>query len=44
MKVNSDKCHISVTINSLTSVNINGFQISNSNDGKLLGIKFDGKL
>ena len=30
MKVNPDKCHLLVTTNTLTSVNINGFQIANS--------------
>ena len=44
MKPNPDKCHLLVTTNTLTSVNINGFQITNSTEEKLLGIKFDGKL
>ena len=30
MKANPDKCHFSVTANALASVNINGFQITNS--------------
>ena len=40
-KSNPDKCHLLVTTNILTSVNINGFQIINSTEEKLLGIKFD---
>ena len=44
MKANPDKCHLLVTTNTLTSVNINGFQITNSNEEKLLGIKVDSKL
>ena len=43
-KANPDKCHLLVTINALTSVNINGFQITSSTEEKLLGIKFDNKL
>ena len=44
MKANPDKCHLLVTTNTLASVNINGFQITNSTEEKLLGIKFDSKL
>ena len=44
MKANPDKCHLLVTTNTLTSLNINGFQITNSTEEKLLGIKFDSKL
>ena len=40
MKANPDKCHFLVR----TSVNINGFQLTNSTEEKLLGIKFDSKL
>ena len=40
MIANPDKCHFFVTTNALTSVNINGFQITNSTEEKLLGIKF----
>ena len=40
-KSNPDKCHLLVTTNILTSVNINGVQIINSTEEKLLGIKFD---
>ena len=44
LKANPDKCHFLVTANALTSVNINGFQITNGTEEKLLGIKFDIKL
>ena len=44
MKANPDKCNLLVTTNALTSVNINGFQIRNSTEEKLLGIKFDSEL
>ena len=44
MKANPDKCHLSVKTNSLTSANINGFQITNSTKLKLLGVKFYSKL
>ena len=44
IKSNPDKYHLLVTNNALTSVNINGFQITNSTEEKLLGIKFDSKL
>ena len=44
MKANPDKCHRLVATNSLTSANINDFQITNSTEEKLLGIKFDSKL
>ena len=44
MKANPSKCHLLVTTNALTSVNINGFQITSSTEEKLLGIKFDSKL
>ena len=44
MKASPDKCHILVTTNALTSININGFLITNSDEGTLLGIKFDNKL
>ena len=44
MKANPDKCHFLVTTTALTSININGFQMTNSTEEKLLGIKFDSKL
>ena len=43
-KANPDKCPLLVTTNSLTSVNINGFQITNRTEEKLLGVKFDSNL
>ena len=43
MKANPE-CHLLVTTNALTSVNISGFQITNCTEEKLLGIKFDSKL
>ena len=44
MKANPDKWYLLVTTNTLTSANINGFQITNITEEKLLGIKFDSKL
>ena len=44
MKANLDKCHLLLTTDTLTSVNINGFRITSSTEEKLLGIKFDSKL
>ena len=44
IKANRDKYHLLVTTNALTSVNINGFQITNCTLKKLLGIAFDSKL
>ena len=44
MKAYPDKCHLLVTINILSSVNTNGFEITNSTEEKLLSIKFDSKL
>ena len=44
MKPNPDRSYLLVTTNALTSVNINGFQITNSTEEKLLGIKFNSKL
>ena len=43
-KANSGKCHLLPITNLLTSLNTNGFQITHSNEEKLLGIKFDSKL
>ena len=43
MKANPDKRHFLVTTNASTSV-INGFQITNRTQEKLLIIKFDSKL
>ena len=44
MKTNPDKCHLLVTTNALTSVNVNDFQITNITEEKLLGIKVDSNL
>ena len=44
MRANPDKCHLLVTTNTLSSVNTNGFQITNNAEEKLLGIKLDSKL
>ena len=44
MKANPDKYNLLVATNALTSVNINSFQITNSTEEKLLGIKFNSKL
>ena len=43
-KANPDKYNLLVTTNAITSVNINGFQIRNSTEEKLLGTKFHSKL
>ena len=44
MKANPDKCNLLATTNALTSVNMNDFQITNSTEEKLLGIKFGSKF
>ena len=44
MKTNTDKCHLLVTTNALTFVNINRFQIISNTEEKILGINFDSKL
>ena len=44
MKANPDTCNLFVTTNALTSINVNGFQITNNTEEKLLGIKFNSKL
>ena len=44
MRANPDECHLLVTNNTLSSVNTNGFQITNNAEEKLLGIKLDSKL
>ena len=40
MKADPDRSHLLVTTKALTSININSFQITNSTEEKLLGIKF----
>ena len=42
--MNANKCHLLVTTNSLSSININGFQIKNSTEEKLPGGEFYSKL
>ena len=37
-KANADKCHLLRTTNETVTVNVNGFEINNSKEGKLLGI------
>ena len=44
MKANPDKCHLLLTTNVPASVNINSYNIKNSSEEKLLGIKIDNKL
>ena len=44
MKPNGDKCHLLVTIEKLVSVNIDGSNVTNKKEPKLLGIKFDSSL
>ena len=44
MKPNSDKCHLQVTTEKSVSVNIDGSNVANKKEQKLLGIKFDSSL
>ena len=44
VKANPDKYQLLVTTNALTSVYINGFQITNNIEEKLLSTEFDSKL
>ena len=41
MKPNSDKCHLLVTTEKSVSINIDGSNVENKKEQKLLGIKFD---
>ena len=43
-KANADKCHLLTTSNETVTVNVNGFEINNSKEEKLLGIKIDRQL
>ena len=43
-KGNSDKCHLIVSTNQKTNVNIGEFDIESSDYEKLLGVKIDNKL
>ena len=44
MKTNEDKCHLIVSTNELTEIQIRDFSIKNSANGKLLGVNIDSKL
>ena len=41
MKPNGDKCHLLVTTEKSVSINIEGSNVKNKKEQKLLGIKFD---
>ena len=43
-KGNTDKCHLLVSTNEKTKINIKEFSIENSHCEKLLGVKIDTKL
>ena len=44
MKPNGDKCHLLVTTEKSVSINIDGNNVENKKEQKLLGIKFDSSL
>ena len=44
MKPNGDKCHLLVTTEEPVSINIDGSNVKNKKEQKLLGIKFDSSL
>ena len=44
MKPNGDKCHLLVTIEKSVSINIDGSNVENKKEQKLLGMKFDSSL
>ena len=44
MKLNGDKCHLLVTTEKSVSINIDGSNVENKKEQKLLGIKFDSSL
>ena len=44
MKPNGDKCHLLVTTEKSVSINIDGSNVENKKEQKLLGIKFDSSL
>ena len=44
MKTNEDKCHLIVSTNELTEIQIGDFSIKNSANEKLLGVNIDSKL
>ena len=44
MKANADKCHLLVSSDESCTVKIEDFNIKNSTEEKLLGVKFDSNL
>ena len=44
MKTNADKCHLIVSTNELTEIQIGDFSINNSASEKLVGVNIDSKL
>ena len=44
MKANADKCHLLVTRDTDVTVKIGEFDVTNSREEKLLGVKIDSKL
>ena len=44
MKPNGDKCHLLVTTEKSVTINIDGSNVENKKEQKLLGIKFDSSL
>ena len=44
MKINADKCHLSVSANNTVKIKIGNFDITNNRSEKPLGVKFDHKL
>ena len=44
MKINADKCHLSVSANNTVKIKIGNFDITNNRSEKLLAVKFDHKL
>ena len=43
MKTNEDKCHLVVSTNELTEIQIGNFSVKNSGSEKLLGVNIDSK-
>ena len=44
MKINAEKCHLLVSTNNTVKIKIGNFDITNSKNENLLGVKFDHKL
>ena len=44
MKTNEDKCHLIVSTNQLTEIQIRKFSIKNSSNEKFVGVNIDSKL